>query len=164
MIDGEPTGETESDAELFPEGRKLSELAAEVGEGALIDSFTTEVVTRGEITPEALAIFDQYVEGIRERAGADWQAVVDPDLKHALQIRQQVLAQVGEMAILWAAAVEANNQGKQEIANELFDQAIERAEWFTGPENILTDKFLTIHREYFEGIVTNVLKFLNPEP
>lgn len=146
--------------EAFPEFERLSDIGREIGDAQARTQFSELVVSSGELSSESLAVFGQFVEGVKAETGADAEKAVDEHEKHALQVREQILHELAAIILLLDTRNDAEDAGKMELAKELNEKAYDRMGYFAAMmQGVLSDQSL-IHREYFEKILQKVTDFL----
>jgi len=143
-------------AELFPAFGKLSEIGREVGDAVSRAAFVEAVVSSGEINESTLALSSAFLESVKANSRSAVEAAVDPDLKHDLQIREQLDHQIALIILLLDTMCAAEGAGNEQLADELFIEARSRiGELSDEMESVLADENLT-HIEYFEAIQEKV--------
>jgi len=94
--------------------------------------------------------------GITAAMESDWQKATGTEEERPLQIRQQVLRQVGQIVLLLDAYFWLIDNNHQNLAEALKGEINElRSALLDEIDQLLDDKLLT-HRDYFESIQQKV--------
>jgi len=150
--------ELEGKVEYFPVGLKLSELVAKYCDNEVSDRLKEIVISRNEkkLPKDFYAEMGIFSKKIIEDMENDWQKAIGTEEVHPLQLRQQVLLQVGQIVILLDTYWKIYDSGRQDLAEVLQGEIIElREELLEVLEQLLVDESL-LHRDYFESVMQKV--------
>ena len=162
MEGNESPQELENTTEMFPVGPKLSELVAKFRDDTTADRLAENIVAAGEITEDFYHETGIFSSNIIAATESDWEKAVGTDEEVPLQLRRQILHQVGLIVMLLDSYWKIFDSGHEDIAEMLQSEIHSlRDELIYQLQQTLFDETLA-HRDYFESILQKLEGLTTP--